>query len=99
MSAGDASVDHRGRARLAVTGFGIKTPAGTGVAAFWDTLVAGRSTAAPMTLIDGAVLPVQFACEVRDFDPVAYLGPKESRRADRVAQLAFAAAADAAGDA
>ena len=42
---------------------------------------------------------VRFACEVRDFDPVEYFGPKEVRRQDRVTHLGFAAAADAIDDA
>jgi 3-oxoacyl-[acyl-carrier-protein] synthase II len=42
---------------------------------------------------------VRFACEVRDFDPVAYFGPKEVRRQDRVTHFGFAAASDAISDA
>ena len=38
-------VDHLGRPRVAVTGIGLKTPAGTDVATFWDTVLAGRPTA------------------------------------------------------
>ena len=44
--------DHRGRPRVAVTGIGVKTPAGNDVDTFWQTLVAGRSAAAPLTIID-----------------------------------------------
>lgn len=92
----DEILDHRGRPRVAVTGLGVKTPAGLDLDAFWATVLAARPTAGPMTLIDGSPLPVRFACEVADFDPVPYLGPKESRRNDRVAQLGFAAATEAA---
>ncbi|HEX5615442.1 MAG TPA: beta-ketoacyl-ACP synthase II [Acidimicrobiia bacterium] len=93
--------DARGRPRVAITGLGVKTPAGTDLDSFWSTLLAGRSTAAPLTTIDAADLPVRFGCEVTDFDPVPYFGPKESRRLDRTAQLGVAAAIDAlehAGD-
>ncbi len=76
--------DHRGRTRVAVTGIGVKTPAGTDVDAFWETLSSGRSAAARLTRIDPSDLPVQFGCEVPDFDPTAYLGAKEARRIDRV---------------
>jgi 3-oxoacyl-[acyl-carrier-protein] synthase II len=62
-------------------------------------LRAGRSTAATLTRFDPSALPVRFGCEVPDFDPVPYLGAKESRRVDRVTQLGFAAAADALSDA
>jgi len=95
------SSDSKSRPRVAVTGMGVKTPAGTDVATFWDAVLGARPAAAPLTRIDASALPVRFGCEVRDFDPAAYLGPKESRRVDRVTQLGFAAAADAlaqAGD-
>jgi 3-oxoacyl-[acyl-carrier-protein] synthase II len=87
------------RHRVAVTGLGVKTPAGNDLDSFWETLLAGRSTAAPIGRFDASDLPVGFACEVKDFDPVAYLGPKEARRADRAAQMGFAAAVDAMADA
>jgi 3-oxoacyl-[acyl-carrier-protein] synthase II len=77
---------------------GVKTPAGLDVDSFWARLLEGRSTAAPLKRFDGSGLPVGFACEVgEDFDPAAYLGYKEARRADRVAHLGVAAAIDAVG--
>jgi 3-oxoacyl-[acyl-carrier-protein] synthase II len=93
------STDHRGRQRVAVTGLGVKTPAGNDLTSFWSTIAAGKSMAATMERFDASSLPVQFACEVRNFDSTAYLGAKESRRVDRVTQLGFAAAADALADA
>lgn len=88
-------VDHRGRPRVAVTGMGIKCPAGTTLDSVWTTMRAGKSMAATIDLFDASPLDVRFACEVRDFDPVDYFGPKEVRRQDRVTHLGFAAAADA----
>ena len=93
------AVDHRGRPRVAVTGLGVKSPAGNDVASFWETVLAGRSMAANIERFDTTDLPVRFACEVKDFDPVEYLGPKEVRRVDRNAQLGFAAGIDAFRDA
>src|SRR5205823_816854 len=93
--------DRHGRPRVVVTGMGVKTPVGSDLETFWAGLLAGRSAAGPITGFDTSEHPVTFACEVRDFDPEAYLGPKEPRRTDRVAQLGFAAATDAlaaAGD-
>ncbi|MCU1466553.1 MAG: 3-oxoacyl-(acyl-carrier-protein) synthase 2 [Actinomycetia bacterium] len=92
-------LDHRGRVRVAVTGLGVKTGAGSDIETFWSTLAAGRSTAAGITRYDPSDLPVRFGCEVVDFDPTAYLGAKDARRVDRVTQLGFAAAADALADA
>jgi len=85
--------------RVVVTGMGVKTPAGTDLDTFWETLTAGRSTAGSIEGFDTSEHPVKFACEVRGFDPEPYLGTKEARRADRVAQLGLAAAADALVDA
>jgi 3-oxoacyl-[acyl-carrier-protein] synthase II len=99
MSDSSSAVDHLGRPRIAVTGLGVKSPAGNDVATFWDTLLAGRSMAADITAFDPSGLPVRFACEVKGFDGVEYLGPKEVRRVDRNAQLGFAAAIDAVRDA
>jgi 3-oxoacyl-[acyl-carrier-protein] synthase II len=97
--ASGSMVDHRGRPRVVVTGLGLKTPAGNDVASFWETVLAGQSMAANITSFDTAYLPVRFACQVKDFDGAAYLGPKEVRRVDRNAQLGFAAGIDALKDA
>src|SRR5450755_5197838 len=93
------AVDHKGRARVAVTGLGVKTPAGCDLDSFWARLIGGESTAARLTLIDPSELAVTFGCEVRDFDVTTYVPPKEARRLDRSSQLGVAAAADALADA
>ncbi len=93
------AADHRGRHRVAVTGLGIKSPAGNDVATFWSTLLAARPAAGPISRWDASDMPVGFACEVHDFDASDYFGPKEARRADRVTQLGYAAATDALDDA
>ena len=91
--------DHRGRPRVVVTGMGVKTPAGLTVQEMWDRLLAGTPAAGPITLFDPAEHSVKIACEVRDFDPEAYVGPKEVRRTDRATLLGLAAATDAIVDA
>ena len=83
------------RPRVAITGMGVKSPAGNDLESFWTTLLTGGSAGAPITAFDASEHPVPFACEVRNFDPEAYLGAKESRRVDRVGQLGYAAAVDA----
>ena len=96
MSENGAVTDHRGRSRVAVTGMGVKTPAGNDLATFWANLLKGESSAARITRFEPhADLSVQFACEVTEFDATPYLGMKEARRTDRVAQFGFAAAVDA----
>jgi len=85
--------------RVAVTGMGVKTPAGCSLDSLWTTLLAGRSCIGPIRRFDAGHLPVQFAGEASDFNAEDYLGHKEVRRADRVAQLGFGAATDAFDDA
>jgi 3-oxoacyl-[acyl-carrier-protein] synthase II len=94
-----SDLDQQGRPRVVVTGVGVKTPAGTDLGTFWARLRSGEATARTIQNFDPSSLPVRFAGEVPDFDPVPYFGPKESRRQDRVTQLGFGAAADALGDA
>ncbi|MEQ1787602.1 MAG: beta-ketoacyl synthase N-terminal-like domain-containing protein, partial [Acidimicrobiales bacterium] len=67
--------------RVAVTGVGVLASCGTGVEAFWSGLNAA---------------PPEGERRVHDFDPASVFdNPKESRRADRVTQLALAAATQA----
>jgi 3-oxoacyl-[acyl-carrier-protein] synthase II len=87
------------RPAVAITGMGVKTPVGTDVETFWQGLRSGRSAGAPITGYDTSDHPVTFACEIKDFDIGAYIGPKEAAHLDRVTQLGFAAAVDAISDA
>jgi 3-oxoacyl-[acyl-carrier-protein] synthase II len=81
--------------RVAVTGIGVKAPGGVDVDSFWASLTSGESAAGPIEGIDATNLPVRFACEVKGFDPEAYVSKKEARRLDRVTQLGIGAAFDA----
>ena len=65
----------------------------------WDRLLTGTSGAGPIQRFDPSALDVRFACEVKDFDPQAYMDRKEAKRADRYAQYAIAATAMAIADA
>jgi 3-oxoacyl-[acyl-carrier-protein] synthase II len=84
---------------VAVTGLGLVTPAGIGVAETWAFLMSARSAAAPITRFDTSALPVRFACEASDFHPTERLSGKDARRLDRATQLALAAAVAAVEDA
>lgn len=78
--------------RVVVTGIGLVTPVGNDVDTTWSNLLAGCSGAAPITKFDPQRLQVRFACEVKGFDPLQYIGRKEARRYDLFAQFALAAA-------
>ncbi len=94
-----AATDSRGRRRVAITGLGVKAPAGTSLDAFWSRLNSGVSCAARIKRYDPSQLAVQIGCEVPEFETEKYVSAKEARRLDRVAILGFAAAADALADA
>ena len=84
--------------RVVVTGLGAITPVGNNAEDTWNNLLAGKSGAAPITLFDASKFKTQFACEVKGFNPADYIDRKESRKMDRYAQLAIAAAVQAVDD-
>jgi 3-oxoacyl-[acyl-carrier-protein] synthase II len=87
------------RKRVVITGMGTINPLGNDVASFWEGLVAGRSGAGPITMYDASDQVVRIAAEVKDFDPVALFGRKQTRRSDRFCQFSMFAADEALADA
>ena len=85
--------------RVVVTGIGAITPIGNTAKAFWESLLQGKSGAAPITHFDASKFKTRFACEVKDFDPRQYFDRKEARKYDRYAQFGLVAAAEAVEDA
>lgn len=84
-----------GLKRVVVTGFGAITPIGNNAQEYWDNLIKGVSGAAPITLFDSTNFKTQFACEVKDFDPLQHIDKKEARKMDRNTQLGVVAAKEA----
>ena len=87
------------RRRVVVTGIGALTPIGNTKDAYWNALVAGTSGAAPITYFDASKFKTQFACEVKDFDPLTHFDRKEARKMDRFTQYAMVATDEAIQDA
>jgi 3-oxoacyl-(acyl-carrier-protein) synthase len=56
------------RRRVAITGLGVVTPVGNDVAATWSSVLAGRSSAAPISLFDASGFSTRIAAEVKGFD-------------------------------
>ena len=77
--------------RVVVTGLGVVSPLGMGAEPTWEGLLAGRSGAGPITLFDCSRHTTKFACEVKNFDPLAFSDKKEARKMDRFIQLGVAA--------
>src|SRR5215216_2470787 len=87
-----------GRRRVVITGMGAVSPLGNNAETSWENLTAGRSGAAPIVGFDASEYPVHFACELKDFDPAAWIEKKQARRMDRFAQMIVAAAVQARDD-
>ncbi len=81
--------------RVVITGMGTLNPVGKTVPETWQNILDGVSGVGPITLMDTTQYQVKIACEVKDFDPEAYMPVKEARRRDRFEQLACAAAQEA----
>jgi 3-oxoacyl-[acyl-carrier-protein] synthase II len=84
--------------RVVVTGIGAVTPLGLNAGEFWEGVTSGRSGVARLTLIDPDRHTTQFGGEVSGFDPDQFIDRKESRRMDRVVQLAVVSADEALAD-
>ncbi len=85
--------------RVVVTGMGALTPVGLDVETSWRAVVEGRSGIGPVTLVPVDDINVKIAGEVKGFDPKNFMDAKDTRRADRFAQFAVAAAREALGHA
>ncbi len=85
--------------RVVVTGLGAVTPLGLDARTTWDGAVAGRSGVDWIRAFDASDYQVRIASEVKDFDPVEVVGPKDARRLERNVVLAVAAAREAWADA
>jgi 3-oxoacyl-[acyl-carrier-protein] synthase II len=86
--------------RVVITGMGLVSPVGNDVQSTWSALLSGTSGAGPITHFDASEdYGTRIACEVKGFDPTAYLERKEVRRNDRFVQFAIAAADEAMEDA
>lgn len=84
--------------RVVVTGLGALTPLGNDVPSTWEAMINGISGAAAITRFDSSKFKSQFACEVKNFDPLKYFDRKEARKYDLFAQFGIAAAEEAVND-
>jgi 3-oxoacyl-[acyl-carrier-protein] synthase II len=84
--------------RVVVSGLGALTPIGNNVPSYWESLSNGVSGAAPITRFDVSKFKTQFACEIKNFDPLQFIDKKEARRLDPFVQYALAASQEAIDD-
>ena len=85
--------------RVVVTGLGALTPIGNSVSDFWESLINGKSGAAPITRFDPEKFKTRFACEVKGFDPNDHFDRKEGRKLDLFSKFAMVTATQAVEDA
>ena len=85
--------------RVVITGLGALTPIGNTLNTYWEGLLSGTSGADPITYFDPSLFKTQFACELKNFNPLDYFDRKESRKYDRFAQYALVSVAEAIEDA
>ncbi len=81
--------------QVVITGMGIASPLGLDPDTFFNNLVAGQSGVGPITHFDTSAFSVQFAAEVKGFDPTSCFEPKEAQRTSRYIQYMMHAALQA----
>lgn len=84
--------------RVVITGMGVISPIGNSVKDFWDANCNGRSGTGPITKFDATGFDTRIAAEIKDFDPLKYISPKEVKRTARFCQIAIAASKEAIQD-
>jgi 3-oxoacyl-[acyl-carrier-protein] synthase II len=85
--------------RVVVTGMGIISPVGVGLAAAWESILAGRSGITRITRFDASAFASQIAGEVKHFDVSQHLSGKEARRYDTFIHYGLVATMEAVKDA
>ncbi len=76
-----------------VTGISALTPIGLTAEDFWNSMMEGKSGAAPIKSFDASKVETKFACELKGFDATNYMEKKTARRLDLYSQYALASAA------
>lgn len=79
--------------RVVVTGMGVISSLGQTLDEVWESLLSGKSGAAPTVRIPNIdQYTCNFSCQVKDFEPTSYMDHKEARRITEASQYAVAAA-------
>jgi 3-oxoacyl-[acyl-carrier-protein] synthase II len=83
------------RRRVVITGVGLICGVGNTTAEVFSQLIAGISGTKQIQSFDTTGYPVTIANEVKDFDPLAFIDKKESRKMGRFIHFALAATHEA----
>ena len=85
--------------RVVLTGVGLVSAVGLGTQATWDGLCAGHSGIGPITRFDTREFSARIAGEIKEFDPLDFIGKKDVKKMDIFIQYAVAASEFALCDA
>ena len=85
--------------RVVITGLGIVSPVGNGIAEAWYNTLNGRGGIGPITHFDASALPTKIAGEVKNFNAADWMSAKEVRRMDTFIHFGLAATRMAMDDA
>lgn len=85
--------------RVVVTGIGAVSPNGIGREQFWSATKQAVSGVGRITRFDPTGMQVQIAGEVKDFDEMAFVEPKDRQHISRCVPLGVCAAREAVSDA
>lgn len=81
--------------RVVVTGLGAITPIGNNLQDYWKALLNGVSGSALINRFDTSKFKTKFACEVKNYDSLAFFDRKEGRKMDLFAQYALVSSQEA----
>lgn len=82
--------------RVVITGMGALAPNGNTTESYWEALCNGQTGVGPITKFDATDFRVQFAAEIKNFDPAHFgIDPRSQRRMDLFTQYAIAASVQA----
>jgi 3-oxoacyl-[acyl-carrier-protein] synthase II len=84
--------------RVVVTGLGAISPVGNSATSSWQAALAGQSGVGLITRFDAKDFSSRIAAEVKGFDPLVYIEPKEVKKLDLFSQFAIAASQEAWDD-
>ncbi len=84
--------------RVVITGIGLVSSLGIGRESNWKALVEGKGGISLISRFDTSGYSSKIAGEIKDFDPLAFIGRKDARKMDAFIQYAVVAAQLAVDD-
>lgn len=82
--------------RVVITGMGALAPNGNTTESYWEALCNGQTGVGPITKFDATDFRVQFAAEIKNFEPAHFgIDHRSQRRMDLFTQYAIAASVQA----